>query len=154
MATNKWSALGTFTTAIAGASVAPTLKALASNGRKLGSEIDPTGAGARDTLSLWQLLCRFTGAPSAGRSVELYFILAADGTNYEYGDDSAAPPDGAFVGAFALSVVSTAQRITLRNIVLPPCKFKPLILNSSGQAMTNTDNENVLSYRTYNVVSV
>ena len=154
MATNKWSALGTFTTAIAGASVAPTLKALANNGRKLGSEIDPTGAGDRNTLSLWQLLCRLTSAPGAGKSVDLYFILSADGTNYEYGDDSTDPPASAYVGSFPLSNVSTAQRITLRGVELPPCKFKPLLVNTSGQALTNTDNENVLSYRTYNVASV
>jgi hypothetical protein len=33
---------------------------------------------------------------------------------------------------------------------LPPFNFKPLVINKSGQAMSNTDSENILSYRPYN----
>lgn len=142
-----WSALGTYTTAIAGAGVAPTLKNLANGGQKIGNEIDNTSA--RDQYADWDLYCRFASSPSAGGSCDLYFIQAVDGTNYQDGDDSVAPPVTAYVGSFPVRAVTTQQRVDLRQVMLPATKFKPLLINNSGQAMTNTDNENILSYRPY-----
>jgi len=145
----KWSALGTFTTAIAGAGVAPTLKALANAAQKLGAEIDNATA-TRNVLADWVLDVRGASAFTAGTWVELYFVQSVDGTNYADGDDSVAPAASALVGTFPLRAVSTQQRLALRGIELPPTKFKPLVINRGGQAFTNTDNENVLSYRPYN----
>jgi hypothetical protein len=147
MSTITWSTLGTFTTAIAGASTAPTLKNLANNGQKIGSEIDVTGI--RNLYADFELYCRFVTAPTAGGLVSLYFIQALDGTNYADGDDSVAPPQTAWAGVFPLRAVTTQQRIVLRHVLLPNTKFKPLLINKSGYAMTNTDNENILSIRQY-----
>lgn len=143
-----WSALGTYTTAIAGAGVAPTLKNLASGGQKIGNAID--NATAKDQYSDWDLYCRFGSAPSAGGSCDLYFIQAVNGTNYQDGDDSVAPPVTAYVGSFPVRAVTTQQRVALRGLLLPATLFKPLLINNSGQSMTNTDDENILSYRPYN----
>lgn len=145
----KFSALGTFTTAIAGAGVAPTLKALANNGRKLGGELDLTAGGARQREANWDLYVRGASAFTAGGTVELYFVKSIDGTNYETGDDSTTPQQACLVGVFYLGAVSTQQRLSLAGIPLPNCKFKPLLINKGGQAFTNTDDENILSYRTY-----
>jgi hypothetical protein len=144
----KWSALGTYTTVINGADVAPTLKGLANAGGKLGIEVD--NATDRNMYADFDLLCRFAAAPSAGGYVALYLVSAVDGTNYADGDDSVVPPATAMVGTFPVRAVDTAQRVALRHVLLPATKFKPMVINKSGQAMTNTDDENVLSYRAYN----
>jgi hypothetical protein len=144
-----WSALGTYTTAIAGGASAPTLKALSAAAQKIGDAIDLTGAGARDILSEWDLMVRFASAPASGAYVSLYFILSVDGTNYQDGDDSIAPPQSAFVRNFPCRLVDTQQRISLSGIRLPPTKFKPLVINNGSTAFTNTNDENVLSYRAY-----
>ena len=144
----KWAPLGTYTTAIAGADVAPTLKNLANDGGKLGSEID--NATTRNMYADLDLLCRFQAAPSAGGYVAVYLIQAVDGTNYADGADAVVPAATTLVGTFPVRAVTTAQRVALRHVLLPATKFKPLLINKSGQAMTNTDDENVLSYRPYN----
>jgi len=147
MATQKWSAYGTYTTAIAGSGTAPTLKNLANNGQKIGNEIDNTTT--RYLYADWDLLCRFQTAPVVGGYVALYLIPTVDGTNYGDGDDSVAPAVTMWVGNFPVRAVNTAIRVSLRQIVMPPGKFKPLVVNKSGYAMTNTDAENVLSYRPF-----
>lgn len=145
----KWSALGTYTTAIAGGADAPTLKNLANDGQKLGGEID-NATSARDMYADFDLLCKFQSAPSTGGYVALYLIQSVDGTNYADGTDSVAPPATALVGTFPVRAVTDAQRVALRHVLLPPTKFKPLVVNKSGQAMTDVNDENVLSYRPYN----
>lgn len=144
----KWSALGTQTTVINGDDTAPTLKALANDARKLGAEVD--NATARNMYADFELLCRFGSAPNVGGHAGLYLIQSVDGTNYADGDDSIVPPATAQVGTFPVRAVTDAQRVVLRRVLLPATKFKPLIINKSGQAMTNTDAENVLTMRAYN----
>jgi hypothetical protein len=144
----KWSALGTQTTVINGADVAPTLKALADNASKLGAEVD--NATDRNMYADFELLCKFGGAPSAGGYVALYLVQAVDGTNYADGSDSVAPPATTMVGTFPVRAVTDAQRVVVRHVLLPASKFKPLVVNKSGQAMTNVDAENVLTLRAYN----
>jgi hypothetical protein len=145
----KWSALGTYTTAIAGADVAPTLKNLANAALKIGNEID-NATTARNMYADFDLKCKFGTAPSAGGYVALYLVQAVDGTNYADGSDAITPAATALVGTFPVRAVTDAQRVSLRHVLLPATKFKPLVVNLSGQAMTNTDDENVLSYRPYN----
>jgi hypothetical protein len=145
-----YSALGSFTTAIAGAATAPTLKNLANSGRKIGNAIDLTGAGtARNVLVYFELLWRNASAPAANAPIELYLIPSIDGTNYDDADDSTDPPASHLIYTFQTRAVATAQRRSNgpRPLILPAVKFKPFIYNKSGQAFTNTDNENVLSYR-------
>lgn len=143
----KWSALGTRTLIINGDATTPTLKNLTSTSRKLGNEID--NASVQNQYAEWYADLRFASAPAAGAVVEVYFIEAHDDTNYEDGDDSTTP---AKPPAFLIPVraVTTQQKIVIPYILLPPFKFKPLVINTAGQALTNTDNENRLYYRTYN----
>lgn len=150
----KYGALGSYTTAIAGAGVAPTLKNLSSAARKLGNAIDLTASGSRNLEANWDLLVRGASAFSATGAIELYFVKSIDGTNYENGDDSTDPPPSALVGIFYPRAVTTAQRISIARIPLPNCIFKPFIYNKGGQAFTNTDNENVLSYRAYDPLEI
>jgi hypothetical protein len=143
----KWSALGTRTLVINGDASAPTLKNLANGARVLGAEID--GATDRNQVADWHLDARGASAFAVGSVVEVYFVVAHDDTNYEDGDSSITPakaPD--FI--VPLRNVSTQQKVVVRGIPLPPFKFKPLFVNTSGVALTNTDNENRLYYRAYN----
>jgi len=38
--------------------------------------------------------------------------------------------------------------------MIGPGKYKPVVVNTGGQAFTNTDNENILYYRLYNEQAV
>ena len=145
-----YAAQGTFTTAIAGASSTPTLKNLSSAGRKIGNALDFTSSG-KYMISNWELKCKFQSSPRSLATVELYFVKSIDGTNYETGDDSTDPTWVSFIGTFIVQANTSAQRIALKNITLPDCVFKPMIVNTAGQAFTNVDNDNILSYRTYNI---
>lgn len=151
MATEKWSAFtATAVTVINGADVAPTLKNLANAAQKCGAEIDNTS-----DLSIYadfELLWRLQSAPTAGAVISLYLVPTLDGSTYSDGaDDSTAPAAHFLVGVFINRAVATAQRDEIRGVLLGPGKYKPVIVNSSGQAMTNTDNENLLKYRKYNL---
>jgi hypothetical protein len=144
----KWSALNTFATGIAGGASAPTLKNLANNAAVLGPELDFSGAGERHQFVALELLVRGASAFTAGGYAAVWFLRAVDGTTYEDGDASVTPARDSDV-ILPVRAVSTAQRIAQANIPLPPFKTKFLVQNKGGQAFTNTDNENVLSYRTY-----
>ncbi len=140
-----WSATGAFTTLIDGVTAAPTLKNLASAGNKLGNAYDnSTASTKRDQYATFRLHVRGAVAFTAGSAVFVWLLTAADGATYEDGDDSttpARPPDL----VFSLRAVATQQNIDARGYV-PPGLFKPLVQNNGGQAFTNTDSENVLSF--------
>lgn len=142
----KWSAtLGTFATLLDGTGVAPTIKALANDGQKIGSAV----SGNRHRYAAIQLKATFAVAPSAGGYVEVYLIPAVDGTQYGDGSDSVAPPSTYRVTSLPVRAVTTTQYVG-DTVMLPPFNFKPLVINKSGQAMSNVDSENILSYRTFN----
>lgn len=147
----KWSALGTYTTAIAGSGAAPVLKALASATLLLGNEID-NATTTRDQYAYWDLYVRGASAFTAGTAMYVWFLLAVDGTNYEDGAAGVQPGRSPDL-IFPVRAVSTQQRIAANGgfpLLLPATKFKCLFLNSGGQALTNTDAENILSYRPVN----
>lgn len=144
----KWSALGSVLTFINGDNTAPTLKNLASLGQKLGNEVD--NSTDRNQYADFELQVRGVSAFTIGDYAELYLIQCLDGTNYSDGSDSVSPPPSTLVGIFPFQAVSTAQRLVLKHVFLPATKFKPLIINKGAQALTNTDNENLLRLRTYN----
>jgi hypothetical protein len=145
MTTIKWSALGSDTSYLT-----TELNSLANAARVLGAEIDNTSG--KDLFSLVELNLATQGsARSAGGYVGLYVIKASDGTNYEYGDASTAPPSTSWVGGFPLDAATTARLVSIQ-IQLPPCKFKLLVVNATGQAFAASGT--TVSYRTYNYESV
>ncbi len=142
-------AFDTFTKVINGDGTAPTLKNLASGGTKLGSEVD--NATDKKQAADFVLKVRGASAFAANAPVQLYLVPATDGTNYEDGSDSVTPPPSQLVGTFAVRAVATQQRIAIRGVLLSPGKFKPLIRNGTAVGFTNTDNENELYIRKYNL---
>lgn len=80
----------------------------------------------------------FSGTPAANTAVSVWILRQVDGgTNYEDGGTSvtpARPPDM----VFALNPVSTAQRVALPAIDLPPGLFKVLVKNDGTGVTMNT----------------
>jgi len=142
MALIKWSALDTLTTYLSTA-----LDALADGANKIGAEIDNTNG--KNTYALCELyLALQGGARDSGAYVALYIIKSVDGTNYEFGGDALDPPASSWVTNFTLDA-DTAARYVGVDIPIPPCKFKFLLINETGQALAAT--LNTLKYRTYNL---
>lgn len=145
----KYNVLGSYTSVLLGAGVAPTLKNLANNTGVISNEIDNNDSTRRHPLALFDLKVRGASAFGEGAYLVGFFVLAPDGSNYADGGASVIPPTAPDI-VFPLRATSDQQRISLHNVLLPNCKFKVLLFNTSGVGLTNTDNENTLSYRPYN----
>lgn len=142
MAIDKWSALGSLLTYLS-----TELNSLASAANKIGAAID--NVTDKNKLAIVELVVTFGVAPAAGRSVDLYGVFSADGTNYSDGDDTVDPPITSYLASFPVRAVTTTQRIVIANIpLLAPAGFKFLLLNEAGQAFAATGN--TLKYATYN----
>ena len=140
----KYAALGSPITLIAGDGSSPTLKALASGASVVSAEYDNGHADNRNRFAQIELACRAAVAPSGSPFFYLWFIRSIDGTTFTDGDPSVMP---ARVADHIINVrtVATQQRVAVPGLVeLPAGKFKVLLQNNTGQALTNTDGENVL----------
>lgn len=140
----NWSAYGSFTAALASAA----LKNLSATAAALSNEIDNS---AGDQYADWHLDVRGADVFHAGDYVSCWFLKCVDGTNYEDGSTTgpvtpARPADL----IFPTRAVNTQQKIARDCVRFPQGKFKVLLVNTTNHNFTNTDNENVLSYRTYN----
>ena len=90
-----------------------------------------------------------SGAPYCA----LYLVKQIDGTNYEDGGGSVAPPATALLATFPLRAsVTGAQRVIVGNLLLPPAVFKPVLLDQSGVALAASGS--TLKLRRYNEQSV
>lgn len=115
------------------------LNSLANNAGALGVEFD--NAAGLWLSATFELTVTFGTNPTAGNTVDLYLVVALDGTNY--GDNttgaSGYAPSTGYVGGFPLQAKTTIHRLPLglgqqRAIELPPVKFKAFLLNKSGVA--------------------
>jgi hypothetical protein len=92
--------------------------------------------------------------PTAGGFVALYLVPSVDGTNYPLFDTGASPGaanNNYFVGSFSTKAAAAAQRIAMREIQLPPGKYKLAVYNGAGVALAASGN--TLSWRPYNTAS-
>ncbi|MCC6483366.1 MAG: hypothetical protein IT209_00840 [Armatimonadetes bacterium] len=144
MAIIKWSSYGSYTAAFS----AGDLKNKSNTARVLSGAID----NSSDCNRWIDLTCaaKYGTAPSAGGYVAVYLIPAVDGTNYADGDASVLPQASLLLAVFALKASTSQQLLASTRIMIPPCKFKLLWENQAGQTSTNTDSENMVSYRMYN----
>lgn len=88
---------------------------------------------------LWgdlELFATFQTAPGAGGTVDAYLLESLDGVNFADGGSGANPVTNQshYIGSFPLRAVTTAQRVNLRGVPLPPTKFNLQLVNSSGGA--------------------
>lgn len=119
------------------------LNSLANNARAISASISST----RDQYADAELYVTYGTAPSSTGYVALYLIPSLDETNFADGDASIVPSPAMQVGTFMLQASTSAQRIILRTIVVPPFPYKWLIWNRAGQAMAASGN--LLRTRTY-----
>lgn len=89
-------------------------------------------------------------------SIEIYLVPSADGTNYpnytESGTSEEIENAIYFVGAVPLSLDTEAQRQVLRQVELPPGKFKIGVRNQANVSLGASGNTVSLSYWTYKSV--
>jgi hypothetical protein len=119
------------------------LNSLANNCTVLGAAFDDTAGQAGDgaTLCDVELVVTFGAAPTANTSVNVWFLMAQDGTNYESyltaqdATPSTTPPKARRPDVILpLDAVTTLQRI-VRRVPIPWGKFKPLLKDDgTGQA--------------------
>lgn len=151
MATFKWAVPETLATALS-----TELDALADSTSDttgfsaLAAEID-NEAGLFQYLDLELNLAAQGAARSAGAVVEVWISVAVDSTP-NYPADSNAALVSAFLRAFVLDAATTARRLALTNIPIPPFKFKFYARNDTGQAFAASGN--TLRYRRHNEQSV
>ncbi len=122
--TFQWKAFSGTTSGISAASMSAGVNLL-------GSEIDNSSNLDRFAKAELRWTCSAT-ASSAGTTVELYFIYALDGSNYEDGAAGVDPnrtPDWIFRN----SGTTAAQRRTSPKLDIDPFKFKPLIKSELSQ---------------------
>lgn len=110
----------------------------------VGAEI-ANGTALNRFIALELVLATQGAARTAGGFVAVYINLSADGTNY---DDTSNKAFAQLLAVFPLDAATTARRLTLADIPIPPVDFKMLVLDDTGQAFAATGNS--LSYRTYN----
>jgi hypothetical protein len=114
------------------------LNALASGtGKAISAAVD--NSANLDLFDDLQLSVTFAVAPTVGSVVEVYVLPSIDGgTDYADGSTSILPQSGLYVGGFAVRAVTTAQKMVLRGVALPPGQFKYFVQNTTNQAFPAT----------------
>lgn len=85
-------------------------------------------------------------ARSAGAYCAIYIVTSVDGTNFQFGDASTAPPANALVATMPLDAATTARYQNSNLIPLPPLQFKVIVENQTGQAFAASGSELKITY--------
>ncbi len=112
----------------------------------LGAEVN-NEADLFQYLDLELVLAAQGVARSVGAVVEVWIAVAVDSTPNYPADSNAALVSG-FLRSFVLDAATTARRLTLTNIPIPPFKFKLYVRNDTGQVLAASGN--TLKYRRHN----
>lgn len=130
--TQKWTAIETPTTALA---TSTDMDSLADG------SLTAAGAAIDNTSGLYQYVTLeiVLGSinPSGTPYVDCYLFASQDGTNYE--DVSASAAHAIIASAF-VTTGSSAKRAVLRNIPIPPIKFKLCLRNRTGVSFAASGN--------------
>lgn len=122
------------------------LNSLANNAAALSSAID--NDTDLDVYADFELVVTYGTNPTNQSLVELYIVRTVDGTNFEDASTTGpVVPRGGFVGGFSLQATTSAQRIVIPEVRLPPRDFKVMVINKSGQTMAASGN--TLKAKTY-----
>lgn len=81
-----------------------------------------------------ELAVTFGSSPTAGGYVSVFLLPAVDGSNYADGSASVAPQGGLLVGVFEVKASTSAQRLAIQNVAIPPGLYKYMVTNNTSQA--------------------
>ena len=129
-----------------------SLNSLAANASLLGSAASISGdATDADLLADFEFACTFAVAPTVDSMVFLFLVRSVDGTNYEDASASIRAAGESGVGGFQVQSITTAQRMVIRDVSLPPGLWKPMIVNTN-QALTASGH--TLKIRPHNLQNI
>lgn len=94
------------------------------------------------------VLAAYTGTPTVSTSINVWFLLTTDGTNYEDGSNTVVPARAPDVVIPVRAVASGPQRIIVQCLV-PVGLFKALAQNTTGLTLAATSNTLTLRANTY-----
>lgn len=142
MAEFKWKAPETIATALD-----TQLNSLADASQSAASAVIDNETDLYQYINLELVLASLT--PTGTPYCLVYLIASLDGTNYE---DLTTSAKGAVIATLTFSTATAAKRITQKNILIPPLKFKLAVENRAGVAFAASGN--TLKYRRHNEQSV
>jgi hypothetical protein len=95
-----------------------------------------------DMYADFELVITYGSAPTAGSLIELYVVRTVDGTNFEDGSTTGpVVPASGFAGAFVLRAVTTAQRMIVPGVAIPPRDFHVMVVaKTTGQTAAASGN--------------
>ncbi len=109
----------------------------AAAGSALGTEYD--NATNCFMYGLFEFTVTFGTGPTADTTVDLYVVPAPDGTNYDDGSNAIFAQNHA-VGGYNMRSVTTAQKLSMWGVLLPPTKFKVNMRNNTNQGFAASGN--------------
>lgn len=109
----------------------------AGSGSALGTEYD--NSASLFMWGLFELTVTFGTGPTADSTLDLFLVPAPDGTNYDDGSNSVFTQN-ASIGGFNMRSVTTAQKLSIYAVPLPPTKFKVNIQNNTNQTTAASGN--------------
>jgi hypothetical protein len=110
------------------------------------SSIDNTTA--LELYADFELVLGTQTARTSGASVQVWFAVSLDGTNFADVSISSAE----YAGSFSLPLTTAAVRAVIRDVAIPPGLFQVFIYNASTQALNASGN--TLKYRTHSIKTV
>jgi hypothetical protein len=135
-----WTSTGTYTTVITSGQL---------SGLTTGAgTVSTDNITSRDQYAEFELQCTSTGAFASGDHIDVYFLIAADGTNFEDGSSSITPARAPDLIIPVRAVTNTSQRVTMKHVLLPNGLWRTLLINQATRALST--GTNILSYLPYN----
>ncbi len=111
------------------------LNALAAAGKSAPSAANDNSTDLHQFDDL-ELAVTFGVSPNANEAVEVYLLPSVDGTNYVDGDASTDPAPNTLIGIFPVKASTSAQRLAIQDVPIPPGLFKYMVINQTGQAFS------------------
>lgn len=78
--------------------------------------------------------------PTAGAFIELFLTVALGGTNYEDPPSSTNPGRDMLIGTKPITTGLGTKRASIRDIEIPPCKFKLVLYNATNVSLGASGN--------------
>ena len=88
----------------------------------------------------FEFVLKWGTGPTDNSPMSLWIIPAEDGTNYADGSASVVPRANLSIGMLLVRNTTSSQRLVIRTVPIPPCKFKIVILNGSNQSTDSSGN--------------